>query len=171
MTKITENQRELLARAADDAEGAVGAPQDAKLSRPLIKRGLAISLPVANGGSRLVITDAGRALLGDQTGESESASTAERIPERPSEPDAEAPEVIGSAATRGRPGGKLGSLVDLLSRPAGATLEEMTEATGWQAHSVRGAMSGSLKKKLGLTILSAKADGRRTYRIASEESA
>ena len=63
------------------------------------------------------------------------------------------------------PKGKLGALVALLIRPEGATLSAMQTATGWQAHSVRGAMAGSLKKKLGLMVTSEKADGERIYRI------
>ncbi len=47
----------------------------------------------------------------------------------------------------------------------------MTAATGWQAHSVRGAMSGAIKKKLGLTILSEKSEGRRIYRIPASAEA
>lgn len=83
------------------------------------------------------------------------------MPRKSSKPDAAAP---GTANTK-VPGGKLGVLVGLLTREGGAHLEEMVAATGWQAHSVRGAMSGALKKKLGLTITSEKADGERTYRI------
>jgi Protein of unknown function (DUF3489) len=60
---------------------------------------------------------------------------------------------------------KLASVIALLRAKDGATLEQMTKATGWQAHSVRGAISGALKKKLGLTVTSAKSDGVRTYRI------
>lgn len=67
----------------------------------------------------------------------------------------------------GGPKGKLGELVKLLSRPEGATIEQLVTATGWQAHSVRGAMSGSLKKKLGLAIASVKEGDARRYRIAS----
>ena len=63
------------------------------------------------------------------------------------------------------PGGKLGQLVGLLQRADGATLDDMIAATGWQAHSVRGAMSGSLKKKLGLDITSTKTEAGRVYRI------
>ena len=59
---------------------------------------------------------------------------------------------------------KLDQLGALLTRPGGATLAQMTEATGWQVHSVRGAMAGSLKKGRGLTIGSDKVDGVRTYR-------
>ena len=61
---------------------------------------------------------------------------------------------------------KMATLEELLRRPAGATLEELRGATGWQAHSVRGAMSG-LKKKLGLTITSTKSNDGRTYRLSS----
>ena len=58
-------------------------------------------------------------------------------------------------------------MIGLLPRPEGASVEEMAKATGWQSHSVRGVMSGALKKKLGLTIASEKVEGRgRIYRIA-----
>lgn len=66
---------------------------------------------------------------------------------------------------------KLDTLVALLRDPAGATLEAMMAATGWQAHSVRGAISGSLKKKMAITIISEKVDGVRTYRAAQESAA
>jgi len=58
-------------------------------------------------------------------------------------------------------------MIDMLSRPEGATIEELTDATGWLSHTCRGAMSGALKKKLGLTITSEKADQRgRVYRLS-----
>ncbi len=57
-------------------------------------------------------------------------------------------------------------VIDLLRRPEGATIEEITAATEWQSHTVRGAMSGALKKKLGLAITSEMVDARgRVYRI------
>jgi hypothetical protein len=63
---------------------------------------------------------------------------------------------------------KLAQLEALLRRPEGATLDQISASIGWQAHSVRGAMSGTLKKKQGLTISSDKAeDGQRIYRIAA----
>ncbi len=50
----------------------------------------------------------------------------------------------------------------------GASIADLMKATGWQAHSVRGAISGNLKKKLGLGIISEKVEGRgRVYRIAA----
>ena len=60
----------------------------------------------------------------------------------------------------------VGTLVTLLKRPEGATVEQLSKATGWQIHSVRGAMAGTLKKRFGFVISSEKADGVRTYRIA-----
>ncbi|MBU1347259.1 MAG: DUF3489 domain-containing protein [Alphaproteobacteria bacterium] len=64
------------------------------------------------------------------------------------------------------PAGKLGVVAAMLHRPEGATVAQMSEATGWQAHSVRGAIAGSLKKKHGLTIVTEAAEGGRVYRIA-----
>ena len=61
---------------------------------------------------------------------------------------------------------KLDMIVTMLSKPKGASLTELTAATGWQAHSVRGALAGSLKKK-GHVILSEKSDGQRRYRIGA----
>lgn len=56
-------------------------------------------------------------------------------------------------------------MIDLLRRPEGATIEEIVNATQWQSHTVRGAMSGALKKKLGLAITSENVDARgRVYR-------
>jgi len=62
---------------------------------------------------------------------------------------------------------KLGRLEGMLRRPEGATIGQIAKALDWQQHSVRGAISGSLKKKQGLTIVAEKvADGERVYRIA-----
>lgn len=60
--------------------------------------------------------------------------------------------------------GKLGIMIGLLARPEGATIAQMVEATGWQPHSVRGAMAGSLKKRHGLAITSTVEHGTRVYR-------
>ena len=55
----------------------------------------------------------------------------------------------------------------MLRRPEGATIEQIVKATGWQPHTVRGAIAGALKKKLGLTVSSEKTeDEPRVYRIA-----
>jgi len=63
---------------------------------------------------------------------------------------------------------KLGQLEGMLRRTEGATIAQIAKALAWQVHSVRGAISGSLKKKQGLTVVAAKtADGERVYRIAA----
>ncbi|SEP39822.1 Protein of unknown function [Rhodospirillales bacterium URHD0017] len=66
-----------------------------------------------------------------------------------------------------KPKTKLAKLEAMLRRPSGATIEQISKSLAWQTHSVRGAMSGALKKKQGLTITNEKTDdGRRLYRIA-----
>ena len=65
-----------------------------------------------------------------------------------------------------REGSKKAIVLDLLKRADGATLKDIMEATGWQAHSVRGFISGGLGKKMGLTVESFKRpDGERSYRL------
>jgi len=65
---------------------------------------------------------------------------------------------------------KLDQLIALLKAPDGATMDEMTAATGWQAHSVRGAMAGALRKK-GLAITSAKTGDIRRWRLVEASGA
>lgn len=61
---------------------------------------------------------------------------------------------------------KSGTLLRLLRRPAGATVADLQKATGWQAHSVRGFLSGTVKKRMGLNLASEQdAKGARRYRI------
>jgi hypothetical protein len=65
-----------------------------------------------------------------------------------------------------REGSKTGKVLDLLKQPGGATLKEIMKATGWQPHSVRGFLSGTIGKKMGLTINSTKGeDGERSYSL------
>jgi Protein of unknown function (DUF3489) len=65
-----------------------------------------------------------------------------------------------------RPGSKAEKILALLKRSKGATLKELMKATGWQAHSVRGFLSGMVGKKMGLNVASAKTDdGERTYSV------
>jgi hypothetical protein len=61
-------------------------------------------------------------------------------------------------------------LLALLRRPQGATIEQAAKALAWQPHSVRGVISGVLKKRLGLTVTSAKDEAGRVYRIAAGEA-
>jgi len=69
-------------------------------------------------------------------------------------------------ATGTRQGSKTAKVLDLLKRSGGATLKELRKATGWQAHSVRGFLSGALGKRMGLTVTSTKAkDDERRYSV------
>jgi Protein of unknown function (DUF3489) len=68
---------------------------------------------------------------------------------------------------RTRENSKQATVIQMLQRPEGATVQQICEITGWQAHTVRGTFAGAFKKKLGLTIVSDKAQGsERVYRIA-----
>jgi len=66
---------------------------------------------------------------------------------------------------------KQDAVMAMLRRPEGATVDEVVRATGWQRHTVRGVFSGTLKKKLGLIVASAKEKRGRVYRIAEPASA
>jgi len=115
----------------------------------------------------LVATDAGLAAIGIEPEDANTAPagttdapTDEPAPDTPTEPDS-APK-----ARTPRKGTKQATLIAMLRAPEGATIEEIMAATGWQSHTVRGAMAGALKKKLGLEVTSEKVEGRgRVYRI------
>lgn len=66
----------------------------------------------------------------------------------------------GNSTTKGA------AIEQLLARASGASLAEMARVTGWQPHSLRGFMSGTLTKRRGLTVISEKFNGERRYRIA-----
>jgi hypothetical protein len=180
MTKIqlTDNQRAVLSAAARSANlVAWPLPKRLKLSagstaivvRGLLQKGLieqrrALGTdPVwkeDNGKSlTLVISRAGLAACGiiaaDETAQvgtgaankTAAAGISDGVPRMP------------------RSGSKLATLVELLGRKEGATIEQMAEATGWLSHSVRGVLSAVLAKKFGIEIVSEKVEGRdRTYR-------
>jgi hypothetical protein len=63
-------------------------------------------------------------------------------------------------------GSKQDGVIAMLRSPAGATIDAMMKATGWQQHSVRGFLAGVVRKRLKLKLGSKKVDGKRVYRIA-----
>jgi hypothetical protein len=84
-----------------------------------------------------------------------------RTKTKPGKPASRAPKRVTA-----RNGSKTAQIIELLQRPNGVTLKDLMAATKWQAHSVRGFISGALRKKLGLTVQSTKgADGQRSYSI------
>lgn len=194
MAKLTDTQLVILSAAAQREGGAVlPLPKSLKTNKgaatgvlkSLLKQALIAERPATrdeeawrevNDGKRisLVITDAGLKVIGVEAepapqqaparnekarGEGRAGRAGGQAPRR-SKPEAE--------PNGAKPGTKMALLIDLLGRKNGVTIEEIAKATGWQAHSVRGAISGGLKKKLGLAVSSEKADGRdRVYRITA----
>jgi hypothetical protein len=101
-------------------------------------------------GVTLVATDAGLAAIGIEPNSAQVKPTEDAAPK----------------TRTPREGTKQAKLIAMLRAESGATIEEIVAALDWQAHTARGAMSGALKKKLGLTIVSEKVDGRgRVYAI------
>jgi hypothetical protein len=117
-------------------------------------------------GTTLIVTDAGLLAIGiepvvavhnDQSsqGKAGAAHTAKGCAEASPSPATPKPVSI-------RAGTKQAEIIALIQRPEGASIAEIVEATGWLAHSARGLISGGLKKKLNLPIISEKVTGRGT---------
>ena len=85
----------------------------------------------------------------------------------PAKKASKAPKQATPAKAEGvREGSKTEKVLDLLKRPDGATAKELMKATGWQAHSVRGFLSGTVGKKMGLAVTSTKGEnGDRSYSV------
>ena len=80
----------------------------------------------------------------------------------PAKKAAKSPKKAGAA----REGSKTATILEMLKRSGGATAKELLKATGWQPHSLRGFISGTLGKKMGLTVISPKSkDGERSYSV------
>jgi predicted ArsR family transcriptional regulator len=89
----------------------------------------------------------------DDAPASRAGKPARRKAKAPSAKETEAaPGGDPSAKPTPRAGTKQARMIEMLRRPEGATVEQIAEATGWQHHTIRGAISGALKKKLGLTV-------------------
>ena len=115
-----------------------------KVCDALVAKGLAIDVGLP-GKQTLVISNDGRLALGLEITPPASAET---------------------KPVQGRAGTKQAQLVAMLEAPEGASTEEIVAAFGWQPHTVRGAIAGALKKRLGLQIGSETIEGRgRVYRI------
>ena len=128
----------------------------------------------SRGRMTLVATKAAFAALGIDAQETPAEDETEIAP-NDSEDAGEEPKaqhkaksrVSRTAAPRTRADSKQAQLIAMLRRAKGATIDEIAEALSWQRHTVRGAIAGALKKKLGLGVTSEKDDTRgRIYRIA-----
>ncbi len=188
MPKLSDSQLVILSAAAQRQDGlllplSLKVNKAAAVLKSLLKKGLAAERPAAadaahwretrdGGRTALAIADTGLQAIGvevDRKTSKQSSSTKAQPKQRSRRAE---PKPSG-AKPKGRtpppvvrPGTKQALMIDLLKRKKGATIEKIVAATGWQPHSVRGAISGTLKKKLGLAVTSERVgDGSRIYRI------
>jgi Protein of unknown function (DUF3489) len=179
MRKLSDTQLVILSAAAQRADLAVLPLPDSltlrggalkKVMDSLRKRDLIRVIGADGGPERVVITSEGMAAIGVEAegatqpdaaptsaeagaageGPAEAAETDVRAASAASEPAATAGQLPAKATPRA--GTKQAQMIEMLKRPEGATVEQIAAATGWQKHTIRGAISGALKKKLGLTV-------------------
>lgn len=177
MPKLTDTQTIILSAAAQRADnlalplpsGLHGAAAKKVITMMIgrgwleevdanLRRGEPLWRETGDGhGTTLVVTDAGLLAIGVEPVVVKTMAAIRIRAAQPPAPYRPTP----------RAGTKQAMLIEMLQRPEGATMEEIVDATGWQAHSVRGMISGALKKKLGLPVTSEKLDDRGSvYRIA-----
>ena len=122
-------------------------------------------------GVTLVLTATGIAALGVEPDEAAQAATVgeEAVPVPNSPEEIQSPPLGATEphTRKSREGTKQALMIERLRTSEGATIPEIVSITGWKSHTVRGAIAGALKKKMGLTILSEKDESRGSiYRIA-----
>lgn len=192
MTKLSDTQLVILSAAAKSEDrnvlplpGSLRGGAATKVVAALLSRGLIAETTTdsqtkadaalnriwrndANGRAILLhITDAGLAAIGVEPGGGDSApKAADEAPSAETSQDTPTEPAAASKARTPREGTKHATLIAMLRAPDGATIEEIMAATGWQSHTVRGAMAGALKKKLGLEVTSEKVENRgRVYKL------
>ena len=184
MTILTETQSLILSRAAarpgnlalplpDGLRGGAAAKVvEALLAKGLveeveanIRRSEPLWRETGDGhGTTLVATEAGLEAIGIEPVVANAVANVRKARPKPEL----APDNSGTAKPVAiRAGTKQAQIIAMLQRPEGATVNEMVEATGWLAHTVRCSISGALKKKLGLPVTAGKVEGRGTvYKFA-----
>lgn len=192
MTKLSDTQLVILSAAAqlDDRNvlplpGSLRGGAATKVVGALLSRGLIAGRTTdsmtkadpalnriwrndADGRAILLhITDDGLAAIGIEPEGGDSAPTgADEAPSVGAPQDASAEADLAPKARTPRTGTKQAKLIEMLRADGGATIDEIVAALQWRPHTVRGALAGALKKKLGLTIVSEKVDGRgRVYKL------
>ena len=179
--KLTDTQHQVLTHAADQPEGRLtwfpegvkgGARQ--KVIAGLFNKALITS----NGGQDWFVAAEGYDALGrarptpaathpDLEVEAAVSAAEANWAQEKQEAAKQLIKVGVEGKPRTRDNSKQATVIQMLQRPEGATIQQIMDATGWQAHTVRGTFAGAFKKKLGLNLTSDKADGgERTYRIA-----
>lgn len=170
MTKLSPTQEGILKAAAKKPQTDIRESMN-ELKSPAIREKVLQSMlknklveeAEQDGGIVYVISDAGLEAIGAKR------KAAKEKAEKPKAEKSKKPARKAKAETEPKEPKvtKQQIIIDMLKRKEGATLKQMMEATDWQRHSLRGAMSGGLKKKLGLKIKSIKEDGgEMVYKIA-----
>lgn len=173
-TQLTPAQHAILAYALEHTEGKIEwFPDNIKGgARKKVLEGLVNRALITASGSLWLVAAEGYDAMG-------RARPAPAPRTRADDPDIEAAVAAAEAEwmkdkaadpepvkTRTRQNSKQAEVIRMLQRPEGATVRQICEATGWQAHTVRGTFAGALRKKLGLTIISDKIQGsERVYRL------
>lgn len=176
MSKLSPTQERILKAAAKKPEldirehmGDIKSPAiKDKVVESMLKNGL-IAEGDHDGGIAYLISDAGFEAVGarKRKAKQEAAPAEEAEAATAEKPKKPARKAKAEGETGEPKVSKQQMIIDMLKRPEGATLKQMMEATGWQRHSLHGAMAGGLKKKLGLKITSTKESGGETvYKIA-----
>jgi hypothetical protein len=180
MTKLSDTQAVILSAASQRDDGAVlPLPDSLKIKGGAVDKVLgslkAKGLIDHQGAQRgddpppLRITRAGLDAIGVETEDnaSEGATPAKRRAKakaaKAKSTKAEKPASADKPTPRA--GTKQALMIELLKRPEGATVEQIAAATGWQKHTIRGAISGALKKKLGLKV-----EATRTREVGPEKT-
>jgi Protein of unknown function (DUF3489) len=163
MTKLSDTQLVILSSAAQRDDSAVlPLPETLKIKGGAVNKVLGSlkakglidhqGTPRGDDPPPLRITRSGLEAIGikpEDTGSDTEAAGAEGRAQ-PGESAGTQPDTAAPRAPRA--GTKQAWMIEMLKRPEGATVEQIAEATGWQHHTIRGAISGALKKKLGLTV-------------------
>lgn len=192
MPRLTDTQLVILSAAAQRDGGVIlPLPKTLKLNagttggvlRSLLRKALIAERTAAQGekvwregldGERvaLAITAAGLKAIGIEPEPTSKLADAQVKAPAPKERKNRArvqdtrPRQAGEQTKGVKPGTKMAQLIEMLGRRNGVTIEEITATIGWQAHSIRGAISGAVKKKLGLAVVSERVEGRgRVYRL------
>ena len=168
-TKLTETQTAILKAAAGRPDGNIeplpptlrGGAR-AKVIEGLLARGLA-----ADADGHILLTDDGYAAVGKRRPVPKGVQKMDAPDALTKREPIDALQKLEATPHTIRPGTKLAAIIDEMSNPGGATIAQMMAGTGWQAHTVRGAISGMVRKRLGYEVVTEKgADGVRTYLIA-----
>ena len=179
MPKLTDTQSIILSRASTRPdnlamplpEGLAGAAAKMAVAKMIergwleeveanLRRGEPMWRETGDGhATTLIATEAGLEAIGIEPLAASAVASVRRAKSK-AEPAPDDTHTAKPVAIRA--GTKQAQIISMLQRPEGATVAEIADATGWLAHTVRGSISGALKKKLGLPITAEKVEGRGT---------